>query len=201
MAAFAPMLAAWILSGLRAPGSEAATTFAWLSVLVLCPLLAATSALVAASTRAGFGGDGALRDHAEAWAARARAAGHGARVTGYTTNLWGTMKRAALVVSPSLFEGSPNVVLEAILAGEVVATDSFPVSGLTPKDPQWAELEISGVSFDALRLTALGGPGGPDDNAFLGSLDNVRIVPGPGAMAVLGLPAAGALWRRRPDKR
>ena len=35
---------------------------------------------------------------------------------GYTTNLWGYMRRANLFVSLSAFEGNPNVVLEAIAA-------------------------------------------------------------------------------------
>jgi len=35
-------------------------------------------------------------------------------LAGYATNLWSLMKRAAAFVSPSKFEGNPNVVLEAM---------------------------------------------------------------------------------------
>jgi glycosyltransferase involved in cell wall biosynthesis len=39
------------------------------------------------------------------------------RLSAYTGNLWNLMKRAAMFVSPSRAEGSPNVVLEAIACG------------------------------------------------------------------------------------
>lgn len=38
-------------------------------------------------------------------------------VSGLRTDLWGVMKSATALVSPSLFEGQPNVVLEAAAAG------------------------------------------------------------------------------------
>jgi glycosyltransferase involved in cell wall biosynthesis len=36
------------------------------------------------------------------------------RLAGYASNLWGLMKRASVLVSTSLLEGNPNVVLEAM---------------------------------------------------------------------------------------
>jgi hypothetical protein len=89
------------------------------------------------------------------------------------------------------------VTLEAILAGEVVGKDTFTIVGSDPKDPPfWNELEIGGVEFDTLRLIAVGGAGGPDDNGFLGSIDNVEMVPGVGT-GVIGVLAVLGLARRR----
>jgi hypothetical protein len=89
-----------------------------------------------------------------------------------------------------------EVLLEAMLDGVVIATDSFTIAGLDTKRPYWNELTISGAEFDTLRLSAVGGLGGGDDNGFLGSLDNVEIVPAPATLlpAVVG---AGLLSRRR----
>ena len=39
------------------------------------------------------------------------------RIAGYLPNLWSLMKRASVLVSVSRFEGSPNVVLEAMAGG------------------------------------------------------------------------------------
>ncbi len=44
----------------------------------------------------------------------------------YTNNLWGYMKRAELFVSISLFEGSPNVVLEAAASGCALVLSDIP---------------------------------------------------------------------------
>jgi len=48
------------------------------------------------------------------------------RVTGYASNLWGLMKRASVFVSPSRFEGSPNVVLEAMACGCPLVVSDIP---------------------------------------------------------------------------
>ena len=77
--------------------------------------------LVAALHRVGTGarfhallcGDGPLRADVE----RLVAAGHLARriqIAGFAANLWALLKAAGLLVSVSRFEGSPNVVLEAM---------------------------------------------------------------------------------------
>jgi glycosyltransferase involved in cell wall biosynthesis len=71
-------------------------------------------------------GEGVLRDDVEAWASRARAAGHHAVVTGYAANLWGIMKRAEVLVSPSLYEGSPNVALEAMACRVPLVVSDIP---------------------------------------------------------------------------
>jgi len=47
-------------------------------------------------------------------------------IKGYTTQLWGWMKRANLFVSVSLFEGSPNVVLEAAALGCPIVLSAIP---------------------------------------------------------------------------
>jgi glycosyltransferase involved in cell wall biosynthesis len=48
------------------------------------------------------------------------------KLIGYTSGLWGLMKRADVVVSTSLFEGSPNVVLEAMACGSPLIVSDIP---------------------------------------------------------------------------
>jgi hypothetical protein len=98
------------------------------------------------------------------------------------------------------YDDSPDfagtkVRLEAMLNGQVVAIDTFTIEGLDSKRPYWNELAISGTTFDTLRLSAVGGLGGGNDDGFLGSLDNVRIIPAPGVLA------AGLIAAARPRRR
>lgn len=70
-------------------------------------------------------GEGSLRGEADAWAAARGPDGH-ASVRGYVPNLWAVMKSAAVFVSPALFEGSPNVVLEAMACGVPLVVSDIP---------------------------------------------------------------------------
>lgn len=58
-------------------------------------------------------GDGPLRPEVERWAQGGSAAGR-VFVPGYVDDPWRWMKRASVLVSPSLWEGQPNAVLEAM---------------------------------------------------------------------------------------
>ena len=48
------------------------------------------------------------------------------RLTGYVGNLWSLMKRSDALVAPSVFEGSPNVVLEAMASGCPLVVSDIP---------------------------------------------------------------------------
>ena len=48
------------------------------------------------------------------------------RFPGYLENLWGWMKRAAVFVSPALFEGHPNTVMEAAACGCPLIVSDIP---------------------------------------------------------------------------
>ncbi len=48
------------------------------------------------------------------------------RVSGYVKNIWPWMKRADVLVAPSLFEGQPNVVLEAMASGCPLVVSDIP---------------------------------------------------------------------------
>jgi glycosyltransferase involved in cell wall biosynthesis len=48
------------------------------------------------------------------------------RIVGYVPNLWSLMKRADVTVSVSWFEGSPNVVLEAMACGCPLVVSDIP---------------------------------------------------------------------------
>lgn len=70
-------------------------------------------------------GDGALKQAFDGWV-RARGPEGRAMVIGHSSNLWGLMKGATVLVSPSLFEGSPNVVLEAMACGVPLVLSDIP---------------------------------------------------------------------------
>ena len=70
-------------------------------------------------------GDGPLGPRLDGDIDRAGLAG---RVTrrGFTPDLWGWMKRATAFISPSLFEGHPNTVIEAMAAGCPLIVSDIP---------------------------------------------------------------------------
>jgi glycosyltransferase involved in cell wall biosynthesis len=70
-------------------------------------------------------GEGPLRSGVEELVARSGLAGR-VRTVGYAPNLWSLMKRATVTVSVSLFEGSPNVVLEAMACGCPLVVSDIP---------------------------------------------------------------------------
>lgn len=79
-------------------------------------LLAAFSAALArTSFNVAICGTGTMQARVVEWIASNHLDGQAA-LLGYTPGLWSVMKRAAVLVSPALFEGSPNVVLEAMAA-------------------------------------------------------------------------------------
>jgi len=84
----------------------------------LMTLLQAVPEVLAVKTDAVFYlfGEGPLERELVAAVARRGLRG-GVRIQGFTSQLWGWMKRARAFVSLSLFEGSSNVVLEAAAAG------------------------------------------------------------------------------------
>jgi glycosyltransferase involved in cell wall biosynthesis len=60
-----------------------------------------------------FCGVGTLKPRIVEWIEDNRLATR-VRLIGYSPVLWGLMKRASVLISPSMFEGTPNVVLEAM---------------------------------------------------------------------------------------
>jgi glycosyltransferase involved in cell wall biosynthesis len=77
------------------------------------------------SIRALVCGDGTLRSQLERLV---RELGLQAQVrfAGYVQNLWSLLKSADVLVSPSRFEGSPNIVLEAMAAGCPLVVSDIP---------------------------------------------------------------------------
>src|ERR1051326_186121 len=84
-----------------------------------------------------FCGDGLQRAAFESKASSLGIA-HRTRFLGSMPNVWSWMKVASVVVSPSLFEGDPNVVLEAIAArAPLVVSDIAPHRALLNDRSAW----------------------------------------------------------------
>src|ERR1051326_6524792 len=84
-----------------------------------------------------FCGDGLQRAAFESKASSLGIA-HRTRFLGSVPNVWSWMKVASVVVSPSLFEGDPNVVLEAIAArAPLVVSDIAPHRALLNERTAW----------------------------------------------------------------
>jgi glycosyltransferase involved in cell wall biosynthesis len=90
-------------------------------------------------------GDGSLRGAVERLVEE-NDLGNRVRIVGYVDNLWSLMKRADLTISVSWFEGSPNVVLEAMACGCPLVVSDIPTHRelldensavlVDPRDPQ-----------------------------------------------------------------
>lgn len=91
-----------------------------------------------------------------------------------------------------------TVTLEALLGGQVVATDSAQTDNVLAQAPKGtsllgaARLTIDGVAFDRLRFSVSGPSLG---GRMLGVIDNVTLAPEPGSALLLALGALG--MRRR----
>jgi glycosyltransferase involved in cell wall biosynthesis len=70
-------------------------------------------------------GEGSLHDHLVRLVDEEGLAAS-VRLLGYVGNLWSLMKRSDMLVSASLFEGSPNVVLEAMACGCPLIVSDIP---------------------------------------------------------------------------
>jgi glycosyltransferase involved in cell wall biosynthesis len=70
-------------------------------------------------------GEGPLKSDVES-AIRQHALTDRVKVTGYQQDIWKLMKRASIFVSVSLFEGHPNIVLEAMACGCPLVVSDIP---------------------------------------------------------------------------
>ena len=72
-------------------------------------------------------GNGILRDAVASWVEARPASGRSRAVaTGHVSNLWSLMKAAAVLISPSQFEGRPNVVLEGMACEVPLVVSAIP---------------------------------------------------------------------------
>jgi len=70
-------------------------------------------------------GEGPLKAMVDRWASTLPA-DRGFHAKGYAPDLWPMMKQASVLVSPSVFEGAPNVVLEAMACGVPLVVSDIP---------------------------------------------------------------------------
>jgi len=111
------------------------------------------------AARAVFCGDGALRAAAERKAAALGIANR-TLFLGAVPEVWSWMKRAAVVVSASVFEGSPNVVLEAMAAGAPLVVSDIPAHrALLNEQSAWLVDPASADSIARGLMAALASAG------------------------------------------
>jgi len=74
-------------------------------------------------------------------------------VKGYTPELWGWLKRASVYVSASLFEGSPNIVIEAVACQCPVVVSDIPGHRefLSDSDGEFAPASSPQAIADAIQ--------------------------------------------------
>jgi glycosyltransferase involved in cell wall biosynthesis len=108
------------------------------------------------NAKAVFCGDGPLRAAMERKAAALGIAGR-VRFLGEVGNVWAWMKRAAVVVGVSVFEGNPNTVLEAIACGAPVVVSDIPANrALVDEQSAWLVEPLSIESIAGGLRAALG---------------------------------------------
>lgn len=87
--------------------------------------------------------------------------GERVRFGGYREDIWGLMKAATVFVSPSRFEGHPNVVLEAVACGTPLVVSDIPehrefldanTATLVPPDDHEALARALEAAFDSPEL-------------------------------------------------
>jgi len=108
------------------------------------------------SAKAVFCGDGPLRAAIEQ---KASALGitHRTLFLGTVSNVWAWMKRAAVVVGVSVFEGNPNALLEAIACGTPLVVSDIPAHrALVNEESAWLVDAASPESIAQGLLAALG---------------------------------------------
>lgn len=107
-----------------------------------------------------FCGEGSLKPRIAEWIDQ-NALGDRATILGYTPMLWGLMKRASALVCPALFEGTPNVVLEAMACGcPLVVSDISEHREILDESAALFACPTSPAALASAIRTVLADPGG-----------------------------------------
>lgn len=117
------------------------------------------------SVRAVLCGEGPLREHIHQLVDTFKLTDR-VDLPGYAPNLWSLMKGANLLVSPSRFEGSPNVVLEAMACGCPLVLSDIPAHREIADEESALFFEPNDVGALADRIAdVLGHPASAADRA------------------------------------